>query len=85
MREIKEELSRFYEVDVENIKLLKRWKVYGHRLTTTCSFGRVGDHYHFDFLIKLAKPVVIEYCDGCHRWREDWLQTLKVREYAKEV
>ena len=77
--EIKEELSRFYEIDQKDIKLLRRWKIYGHRLTTTCSFGRIGDHYHYDFLIKTSKQIVVEYCDAKHSWREDWLETQKLR------
>jgi hypothetical protein len=79
IKEIKEELSRFYEVAENNIKLLKRWRVYGHRLTTTCSFGCIGDHYHYDVLIKLVKPIVVEYCDAKHSWREDWFETQKLR------
>jgi len=79
-KEIKKELGKFYEVPIENIKLLKRWKIYGHRLTTVCSFGRIGDHHHYDFMVKLAKPIIVEYCNASNRWREDWLQTLKIRE-----
>jgi hypothetical protein len=84
MEKIKEELARFYEVDVENIKLLKRWKVYGHRLTKVCSFNAIGDHNHYDFLIKTSKQIVVEYCDAKHSWREDWLETQKNREYTRE-